>query len=341
MSAQRAFSLTDGEQRTRRSGSVTAQDVARHGSILPDVAGSVTAEAARHTKNEASMTLLEGLRTYPEAVAWSVLLSTCVIMEGFDIVLINSLLALPAFQQNFGERLPNGSYQISAAWQSGLSNGALVGEILGLLFVGIIVEKLGYKKTMIIALSLLTGFIFIAFFAVNLPMLLTAEILMGLPWGAFQTLTTTYASEVCPVCLRQYLTTYVNLCWVIGQFLSSAVLKSVSNETGPIGYKLPYGLQWIWPAPLIIGIALAPESPWWLVRKNRLDDAKKQLLRLASNRRGSVNLDSQVSMMVYTNELEKANSDGASYMDCFKGTNLRRTEITCMTWAIQTLCGAR
>lgn len=103
-------------------------------------------------------------------------------MEGFDIVLINSLMALPAFQRRFGEPSAKGGYQISAAWQSGLSNGALVGEVLGLFFIGYIVERIGYKKTMIGSLALLTGFIFIVFFAQNLPMLLVGEILMGIPW---------------------------------------------------------------------------------------------------------------------------------------------------------------
>jgi SP family general alpha glucoside:H+ symporter-like MFS transporter len=160
--------------------------------------------------------------------------------------------------------------------------------------------------------------------------------------GAFQTLTTTYAAEVCPVALRAYLTTYVNLCWVIGQFLSSAVLKGVANETGPLGYKLPYGLQWIWPVPLIVGIALAPESPWWLVRKGRLEEAKTQVLRLTSRNQTESGFDANetVNMMVYTNELEKASTSGSSYLDCFKGTDRRRTEIVCMVWAVQTLCGA-
>jgi SP family general alpha glucoside:H+ symporter-like MFS transporter len=45
-------------------------------------------------------------------------------------------------------------------------------------------------------------------------------------------------------------------------------------------------------------------------------------------------------MMIYTNEFEKSNTSGTSYLDCFKGTDLRRTEIVCMVWAIQTLCGA-
>lgn len=45
-------------------------------------------------------------------------------------------------------------------------------------------------------------------------------------------------------------------------------------------------------------------------------------------------------MMVETNKLEMDISIGTSYLDCFKGTNLRRTEIACACWLIQTWCGS-
>jgi hypothetical protein len=45
-------------------------------------------------------------------------------------------------------------------------------------------------------------------------------------------------------------------------------------------------------------------------------------------------------MMVTTNELEKAIESGTGYWDCFKGIDLRRTEIVCVTWSIQNLCGS-
>ncbi|KAI7354904.1 sugar porter family MFS transporter [Hortaea werneckii] len=329
------MSSSDTPSPAARRASVTAAD----NSHLPEVGLTVANDAAKATQNERSMTLLQGLKTYPKAVGWSVLLSACIIMEGFDIALISSLYAVPAFQQRYGDRQDDGSYEISAAWQSGLSNGALIGEILGLFLTGIIAERIGYRKTMIGALVLLSGVIFLLFFAQSLPMLLIGEILCGFPWGTFQTLTTTYASEVCPVALRPYLTTYVNLCWVIGQFISSAVLKGVSGEDGSIGYKLPYGLQWIWPFFLIFGIALAPESPWWLVRKGRIEDAKKEVLRLTSRTQSDFDPVATVNMMIYTNELEKKDIAGAKYWDCFKGVNLRRTEIVTFVWAVQTLCG--
>jgi hypothetical protein len=50
---------------------------------------------------------------------------------------------------------------------------------------------------MLTALVCLTGFLFIQFFAVNLPMLLVGYLLLGFPWGTFQTMTVSYAAEVC------------------------------------------------------------------------------------------------------------------------------------------------
>merc|ERR1711963_223289 len=120
-------------------------------------------------------------------------------MEGFDKVLIANLMAVPAFKQKFGQQLPNGDWELTAAWQAGLTNGAYVGEFTGLLLNGLIADRFGYKKTMIGALFVVNLFIFIVFFAQNIVMLLCGLILCGIPWGVFQTLTCTYAAEVVPV----------------------------------------------------------------------------------------------------------------------------------------------
>lgn len=107
-----------------------------------------------------------------------------------------------------------------------------------------------------------------------------------------------------------------------------------------IPFQIPFAIQWLWPLPLLIGILFAPESPWWLVRHNRTEDAKKALLRLTTRNDPTFNADSTIAMMTHTNELEKQISAGTSYMDCFKGIDLRRTEIVCMVWLVQNLCGS-
>lgn len=45
-------------------------------------------------------------------------------------------------------------------------------------------------------------------------------------------------------------------------------------------------------------------------------------------------------MMKHMNEVEKYLNPGTSYADCFKGTDLRRSEIASIVWVTQNLCGS-
>jgi hypothetical protein len=56
-------------------------------------------EAQGHSEAEAKMALWKGIETYPQAAAWFILLSSTIIMEGYNSNLIGSLFAYPAFAQ--------------------------------------------------------------------------------------------------------------------------------------------------------------------------------------------------------------------------------------------------
>lgn len=56
-------------------------------------------------EKERNMTLLQGLRLYPKAVAWSVLISTCIVMEGYDITLVNNFCESELTGETFGKGL--------------------------------------------------------------------------------------------------------------------------------------------------------------------------------------------------------------------------------------------
>jgi SP family general alpha glucoside:H+ symporter-like MFS transporter len=305
---------------------------------VPDFANMVE-KARRASAFEHNLNNWDAFKLFPKAVVFSFILSLAIIMEGYDTSLLGSFYAYPTFQKRFGVPSKEGGYQVTSNWQTGLQNATNVGQILGLLIAGLIADRWGYKRTMIGALVSLIGFIFIMFFANNIGLLLAGEVLCGIPWGAFQTLTTTYAAEVSPVILRPYLTTYVNLCWVTGQFISTGILRGLLGRTDEWGWRIPYAIQWVWPVPIIIGVLFAPESPWWLVRHGKIDEAKRSLTKLASPGDSEYDTDDAVALMVITNTHEKLLRDGVSYWDCLKGVDRRRTEIVCCVWMCQVFCG--
>lgn len=114
----------------------------------------------------------------------------------------------------------------------------------GLFSSGWASECFGYKKTMLGGYIAIAGLVFMQIFATNVQVLLASEILIGFPLGIFLALTTVYASEVCPVVLRSYLTTYVNLCWNIGKFVSTGVLRSQVTNESEWAYRIPFAVQW-------------------------------------------------------------------------------------------------
>lgn len=312
---------------------------------VPNLA-ELSADAKNAAEMERKMGFIEGAKLYPLAMFFSFGLSLAVVMEGYDTWLLGSFYGMPAFARKFGQfagvdpDTGEDQYEVNVSWQNALGNGTAASQIIGLFINGIVSERIGYRWTMIGALILVSAFIFIQFFAKDVQMLLAGYVMAGLPWGVFQTLTTTYAAEVCPVALRPYLTTYVNLCWVMGQLIASGILKAFVSGTSQWSYRIPYAIQWIWPLPIGLVAFFAPESPWWLVRHGKLDQARAALLKLTSKKNANFNVEDTLAMMIHTNELEIQQTAGTSYWDCFKGIDLRRTELTIMTWVIQQTSGS-
>ena len=144
---------------------------------------STTAEGLRKAEDtnrrEHELTILQAVKLYPKAIGWSLAVSVATIMDGYDYHLLGGFYAQPAFQKAYGTLQPNGKYTISAAWQAGLNNGSAVGTFMGLYLAGTLTDIFGFRKTLIMAMMVISCLIFLQFFAQSLVMLLMAQILMG------------------------------------------------------------------------------------------------------------------------------------------------------------------
>lgn len=194
--------LTAGAGERRRSsivpagavgGSIAAQgsnvlnqrdDTLRKMSVAVPNLAELTADAKAGAALEKRMGFRESIRLYPLGAFFSFGLSLAVVMEGYDTWLLGSFWEQPAFARKFGQPAVvagEATYVISANWQNLFTLGG-VAQMIGLLANGILSERLGYRKTMLLALVSITCTLFITFFAVNIGMLLAGYILSSLPW---------------------------------------------------------------------------------------------------------------------------------------------------------------
>ena len=297
-------------------------------------------EAARGAENAHVMTLGSALRSHRKAIFWSAFLSLALFMEGYQLVIVNSFFGQPQFQEKYGDVVgPEGTRQISAAWQTGLSNAALVGEIIGLAINSYVIDRFGYKKVYLADMVFIALAIFPVFFAPNLGVLTFGMVLIGIPWGSLQTLSTSYAAEVCPIPLRAYLASFVNMCWGMGIFLSSGIVRATLPIQSEWAYRLPFAIQWAFPIPLFLIALFAPESPWWLQRNGRDEEAARALRQLSDPCHWDEDkLQADLTLLRYTNALESTQAN-VSIKEPFQSHNRVRTETACVVWATQWLCG--
>ncbi|KAG6129566.1 hypothetical protein E4U22_004527 [Claviceps purpurea] len=290
------------------------------------------------TEMEHELGFWHAVQMYPQATFWAMFFCIAVVMAGFDAQIITSFYALPAFQRKYGDRLGDGKFEIAAPWQTALGMGNPIGQVLGALASGYPLHYLGRRKTLAICCCWSIGFVFVQFFATSIGMLCVGEILGGLAYGFYVVIAPTYASEVCPLILRGFLTTSVNLAFVIGQFVAQGCAAGVETRLDEWAYRIPFAIQWVWPVVLLAGLPFAPESPYWLVRCGRTAEARMALLQLTSSK-NRPDIDKILVGIEQTDLLERQYATETTYRDCFKGISLVRTEISVMVYLIQVIGG--
>ncbi|KAI1268734.1 alpha-glucosides permease MPH2/3 [Xylariaceae sp. FL1019] len=293
---------------------------------------AVEAENAEH-----NLGVLEAVKAYPMATFWAFVMSFTIIMESYDVFLCNNFVALDAFKERYGVVDPSTGHKvIETKWQSALQVSGQLGALIGVFLAGPLTSRIGYRWATISGLMFLNAFILVFYFANSLPVIFASQILEGLPWGIFIANAPAYCSEIVPIPLRAAATQMLQMFWAIGSIIVAAVTYVYNPVQGSTAWKIPIAIQWIFPTPLAILIFIAPESPWWLVRKGRLEEAAKSVGRLGRKTRQNVN--ETVAMMRRVVELEASASE-PSYVELFQGTDLYRTLIVCGVYAAQNLTG--
>lgn len=182
---------------------------------------------------------------------------------------------------NIGAALPFIPYHLSSFWLGYLVAGASLGAAVGALAAGPLTDRFGRKALLIADAGIFTVGALLSAFTWHAAVLLGARTLIGLAVGADSAIATAYIAEYAPSSRRGQLSLLQQWMITVGILLSYlaalAILRLMPGHADGLDWRLMFGLGAI---PASIGLVLRtrmPESPRWLLRTGRFEQAKKAL----------------------------------------------------------------
>ncbi|KAF5970911.1 maltose permease [Fusarium coicis] len=238
------------------------------------------------------MSTWECAKKNPKAILWAIYANLGATLVGYENLALAVCLALPAFQMKFAS-LVDGNLIIPAYWQSLWNATYNIMQLFGSLIAGFVQDKLGRRAVFLAGIIIVSCGITLAYLAETPAQFMGAKIISGFAnVGFLIAISTTYARV------------------------------TIMNESA---FRVVFAAAWVFPGILALGLPFLPESPYYLIAKNKHDLALKHLARLSSK---DEDLEARLRHMEETVKAEKLIScEKASFLECFKGSNWRRTRI--------------
>ncbi|CEL06517.1 hypothetical protein ASPCAL09692 [Aspergillus calidoustus] len=274
---------------------------------------------------------------HKRVLAWCLFIFLLPINFGYENSTVGNLLAVESFLDQFGVETSSGIREIRAVDQQILNAATTVGLFCSAFATGFISDIMGRKKTIIIGCLLCVAGIITQYFSETIMQLFGGKLLGAFGFGLGHSLGPVFVAELAPVKVRGLCLALVNTMIVLGQWLNSAAVLGSSDRTDSLGWRIPIITQLIPPCLLLIGLPFLPESPSWLIMKGRPEEAAASFRRF-NGPRFDVQGAMAVTVAAVAQEQELART-GSAWLDCFKGSDGRRTLIVCMVYIAQQFVG--
>ena len=203
------------------------------------------------------------------AFHWKVLIWCLIIIifDGYDLVIYG--VALPLLMQQ---------WSLTAVQAGLLASAALFGMMFGAMIFGTLSDKLGRKKTIMICVTLFSGFTFLGAFASNPVEFAILRFIAGLGIGGVMPNVVALMTEYAPKKIRSTLVALMFSGYAIGG-MSSALLGAWLVKD--MGWQIMFLIAGIPLLLLPVIWKFLPESLAFLVKSNHHDQAKMIVTKIA------------------------------------------------------------
>ncbi|KAL2016195.1 hypothetical protein VTK56DRAFT_4084 [Thermocarpiscus australiensis] len=250
---------------------------------------------------------------------YMMLFPTCMGIEltsGFDSQMINALQIVPFWRDYFGD--PQGSLKgiIAAAYS--------LGAILSLPLIPIVNDKFGRRWSIFGGSVIMVIGALIQGFSVHVGMYIVARMILGFGIPTCIVSGSSLIGELAYPKERPVMTSLFNVAYFVGQIVAAAICFGTNDIQSDWAWRIPSLLQ-ICPSLLqITFVFFLPESPRWLITKDRAQEAQDILMKYHGEcDRGSEFVAAEFAQMQTTIRLELEASK-KSWLDLFKTSGMRR-----------------
>jgi len=187
---------------------------------------------------------------------------------GFDFAVISG--ALPFLQKQF---------KLDAYWEGFATGSLALGAILGCLVAGTVSDKWGRKPGLLLAAAIFAISSLGMAFSPSREVFISTRFCAGIGVGMASMLSPMYIAEISPAHLRGRMVAINQLTIVIGILITNLINYTLRNN-GEDAWRWMFGLGFIPSALFFIGAFWLPESPRWLVKANKQNQANLVLNKI-------------------------------------------------------------
>ncbi|PQE31130.1 MFS sugar transporter protein [Rutstroemia sp. NJR-2017a WRK4] len=250
------------------------------------------------------------------------------ITSGFDSQMINGLQFIPSWNKYFGElgvdAAGKETYALKAELLGIVAAAYSLGAILSVPFVPIVAQKFGRRWSIMLGSMIMVLGSILQGFAVHAAMYIIARMLLG--FGIVFAIVSGSAliGELSYPKERPIMTSLFNSSWYAGSLIASGITVRTATINTDWGWRIPSLLQACPSLIQMLFIFFLPESPRYLISKDRRDEAFDVLVKYhAEGDRNSVFVCAELTQIETTIKLE-LESAKQSWMDMFRTPGMRR-----------------
>ncbi|KAF8905375.1 general substrate transporter [Mucidula mucida] len=282
----------------------------------------------------------------------AIMLATVASMGGFifgyDTGQISDILLMDDFLTRFGQCTVEGD--ASTCHFSNVRSGLIVamlsiGTLIGALCGAPTADFLGRRYAMVVECGIFIIGVVVQMASISQwAQFAVGRLISGLGVGALSAAVPMYQAETAPKQIRGTLTATYQLFITFGILVAYCISIGSRVIDGPGSWRVVVGIGIVWPFILAIGILFMPESPRWLAKQGRLEEARHSVAITHG-----IGFDAESKDTLVEREVEEIRSNveyektfSGGWIDCFKPGNkiLYRTLLGMALQTFQQLTGA-